>query len=356
MKFGKVLTASVAAAALTVGSFGGTAVAADKVKWKVPMGFKSTLPGLGTPMVFASKMIKEASGGDMQLKIFEPKKLVPPFAVMEAVSEGKVEAGFTWIGYDQGKIPALPLFAAAPFGMEPWEYTAWNYHGGGDKLLNDVYKNSGKNVHAILCGIMGPETAGWFRKPITSLDDYKGLKIRFAGLGGKVIEKLGASVTVLPGGEIFQNLEKGTIDASEFSMPAIDQLLGFHKVVKFNMFPGWHQTFTAMHLLVNEKKWNGLDKSQQAMINTACMAAVMYGLSEGEYLQGPVMAGFPEKGVTAQKIPVDVLKQLKKVTDEVMAEQAAANADFKKVYEHQNAFRAKYKAWKNLGYLPRDFD
>jgi TRAP-type mannitol/chloroaromatic compound transport system substrate-binding protein len=338
-----------------LGLFNSSALAAEKIRWKVPMGFSSKLPGLGTPLVYAADQIEKISKGDVQLQIYEPNKLIPAFEILDAVSKGKVKAGYTWIGYDEGKIPSLPLFAAVPFGMEPWEFTAWNYFSGGAELLNQVYANNRKNVHATLCGIMGPETAGWFREPIKSLDDFKGLKIRFAGIGGKVLSKLGASVTMLPGGELYAALEKGAIDATEFSMPAIDQLLGFHKVVKNNIFPGWHQSFTAMHLLINKNAWDGLNENQKALITTTCTAATMYGMSEGEAAQGKIIAGYKDKGVTAQKLPLPVLRKLKAVTDEVMAEIAAADADFKMVWESQKAFSEDYAYWKNMGYLPRDF-
>lgn len=341
--------------ALGLGLVTTSALAAKKVRWKVPIAFSSKLPGLGTNVAFASEQIKAITNGDMDLKVYEPNKLIPPFEILDAVSNGKVKAGYTWIGYDEGKIPSLPLFSAVPFGMEPWEFTAWTYFAGGDKMLDKIYQGSGKNVHAELCGIMGPETAGWFRFPIKSLDDFKGLKIRFAGLGGQVLSKLGASVTMLPGGELYAALEKGTIDATEFSMPAIDQLLGFHKVVKYNVFPGWHQSFTALHLIINKKAWDDLNTSQKAIVSTTCMAATLRGMSEGEAAQGDIIAGFPAKGVTAQKLPIPVLRELKRVTDEVLEENAVKDADFKMAWESQKAFSKNYSLWKNLGYLPRDF-
>ena len=352
--FKRALTA-MAVFALTYSIGSAPVFAAKKVRWKVPIAFSSKLPGLGTNVVYAAKQMEAISEGGMLLKIYEPNKLLPPFEILDAVSKGKVKAGYTWIGYDEGKIPSLPLFAAVPFGMEPWEFTAWNYFSGGADLLNKVYKNSGKNVHATLCGIIGPETAGWFRKPVNSLEDFKGLKIRFAGIGGKVLSKLGASVTMMPGGELYAALEKGAIDATEFSMPAIDQLLGFHKVVKYNIFPGWHQTFTALHLLINEGAWNKLEKSQQELVNTACMAATMRGISEGEAAQGKIIANFKNLGVKARKLPLNVLRKLKTITDEVLEEIAAKDADFKMVLENQKAFSADYAHWKSLGYLPRDF-
>ena len=344
---------AVLAAAFVAGAMTSPANAQEKVRWKVPIAFSSTLPALGDNAPWVADQLDKASGGNIQLKIEEPGKIVPPFQIMDAVKDKKVPAGYTWVGYDQGKIPATPLISAVPFGMEPWEFNAWWYYGGGQQLGEELY--APVNIHPILCGIIGPETAGWFKFEIVSLDDIKGLKIRFAGLGGKVLEKLGASVTMIPGGEIFQALEKGTIDASEFSLPEIDEKLGFYQVVKNNYFPGWHQPFTAEHLLVNKEVWDGLEDSSRALINLACQAGVTNALSKGEHNQGAVMAGFPAKGVTARKLPEPILRELEKVTQEVLMEEAANDAMFAKIWESQKAFREQYKLWKTFGYLPRDF-
>ncbi len=329
-------------------------LAVDKVRWRMPIAFPSNLPALGTPAQYAAEQLGLASGGNMQLRVYEPGKLVPAFDILAAVSDGKTEAGYTWIGYDQGKVAAVPLFAAVPFGLKPWAFMAWYYEGGGHDMLQEVYANKGFKVHAELCGIIGPETAGWYKAPLESLKDYEGLKIRFAGLGGKVIQKLGASVTMMPGGELFQALERGTIDATEFSLPVIDQSLGFDKVVKFNLFPGWHQPFTAQYMLVNKGEWDKLGGDGKALVRNVCMASVVKGLAESEYQQGAVIAGFAEKGVTAQKLPLEILTELKRITDEVLAEESANDADFKRVYESQQAFQKQYRLWEGLGYLPSE--
>lgn len=337
-----------AAALVAVG-----AQAADTVRWKVPNAFPSHLPALGENAQVAADMLSAISAGAIQFKIFEPGNLVPPLELTDAVQNGAIEAGYTWTGYDAGKIPSSPLFSARPFGLEPWEYTAWWYDGGGKALAEEIYGK--RNVVPILCGINGPETAGWFRKEINTMADLNGLKIRFAGLGGEVMQKAGASVTLLPGSEIFQALEKGAIDGTEFSMPAVDEKLGFYKVAKFNYFPGWHQTYTAFHLIVNKGKWDGFKEQTRAMFDAACTATTLRSLSRGEALQSPVIQGFVAKGVEARRVSDDMLKGLKKLTDEVMAAQAAADADFKKVYDSQNAFAKTYQTWKSLAYLPRDF-
>ncbi len=325
---------------------------AEKLRWKMPVAFSTNLPGLGSPAAWVANQLNISSSGSIKVKVYEPRKLVPPFEILQAVSDGKVGAGYTWIGYDQGKVPALPLFAAVPFGLKPPAFTGWYYFGGGHEMLQEVYAKKGFKVHAQLCGIIGPETAGWYKKPITSLKDYKGMKIRFAGLGGKVLEKLGASVTMIPGGELFQALEKGTIDATEFSMPAIDQVLGFDQLVKYNLFPGWHQTFTAQYMLINKTQWDKADKAQKALVESTCTAAVLRGLSEGEYLNGAVLSKLTKQGINVGKIPMSILKQLKKVTDEVLADEAAKDVDFKRVMESQKKFQKSYLIWDENAYLP----
>lgn len=327
---------------------------AQSVRWKVQTVFGTHLPALGDPIAQVAKQLKQASNGTVQFKIFEPGKIVPPFGISEAVKNKQIPAGLYLLGYDQGKIPASGLFSNVPFGMEPWEYASWWYDGEGKKLAQDLYAKH--NIHPVLCGVIGPETAGWFREEISSIEDFKGLKIRFAGLGGQVLQKAGASVTSMPSGEIFPALEKGAIDATEFSMPAIDQLLGFDKVAKNNYFPGWHQTFTANHLIINKEVWDDLDSANQSMIEMACTAGTLRALTRGESLQGAIVDGFKAKGVTARTLNDQLLQDLKGLTNDVMQEQAGKDADFKRVYESQQAFMQEYKSWKKLAYLPRDFE
>jgi len=324
-----------------------------RVRWRVPVVFQTTWPVLGDNPVYVSQMIKDASRGAFLLDIFEPNEIVPPFSITDAVREQKIEAGYTWLGYDQGKIPASALVGAVPFGMEPWEYSAWWFEGNGKNLTENLYKKH--NIHPIFCGMTGPETAGWFRKPIQSLEDLKGLKIRFAGLGGKVIEQLGASVTMLPGSEIFQALEKGAIDATEFALPIVDQQLGFDRVAKYNYYPGWHQPFTASHLIVNLTTWDSLDSNDQSLLELACTAGVIRNLSSSEGKQGAVVARFEETGALPRVLSLEILRELERVTKRVLEQEAERDKDFAVIYESQLEFRQNYSHWKSRAYLPRDF-
>ena len=183
----RTTTARLAATAIAIA---GTALAtlpqsafADNLRWKMPVAFSTNLPGLGTPAAWVAEQLTTASDGSIQVKVFEPGKLVPPFEILQSVSDGKVSAGYTWIGYDQGKVPAVPLFAAVPFGLKPWSYAGWYMYGGGHDMLQEVYKNKGFNVHAQFCGIIGPETAGWYKEPIKSLVLRGGTALR-AGYRG----------------------------------------------------------------------------------------------------------------------------------------------------------------------------
>jgi len=325
-----------------------------RIAWRMPVSFQSTMPVLGDNPIYVVEQIRRASHGELDIKIYEPGEIVPAFSITDAVRDGKVQLGYTWLGYDQGKVPASPLLGAVPFGMEPWEFAAWWYEAGGRELGQALYHKQGS--HILLCGMTGPETAGWFRKPVRSLDDIKGLKIRFAGLGGKVIERAGASVTMLPGGEIFQALEKGAIDATEFALPIVDQALGFNRIAPYNYYPGWHQPGTFSHLAVNLDVWNGLDDADRGLLETACTAGAMRNLAKSEATQGSIIAHFPDHGVTAETLPTDVLKELERITKEVMAEESARDPDFAAIYASQQAFRADYSYWKSRAYLPRDFE
>lgn len=344
-------TGVAVAAALTLATT--TAAATERVRWQVPLAFPSHLIGLTTPVKYLSENLRTISGGSIELRYYEPGELVPPFEIMQAVSSGRYPAGYTWVGYDQGTIPALPLYSGAPFNMEPPAYLAWYYQGEGKALLQEIYAS--RNIHPMLCSIIGPEGAGWFAKPIESLDDIDGLRIRFAGIGGRVLEELGASVTMIPGGELYQALERGTIDATEFSQPAIDKMLGLHQIIKNYIMPGWHQTLTTSHLLVNKDVWNKLKPETRALIEMGCEAATLKGFAESEFAQPTALREYQAEGVTAQTLPEDVLRELERVTNKVLDDIASKDAMFNRVLTSQREFMEHHSIWHGKGYLPRDF-
>ena len=327
--------------------------AREQVRWRVATAYGINLPVIGQTLPRLIADLQAVSAGNIQLELFEPGELVPVLEITESVKEAKIQAGFTWVGYDQGRIPASTLISAVPFGMEPSEFASWWYHGGGRALGEALYHEH--DVQPVLCAINGPETAGWFREPITSLDDFVGLKIRFAGLGGKVLQRIGASVTIIPGGETFQALEKGAIDATEFSLPIVDEMLGFGRVAKFNYFPGWHQPFSAGHFLVNLQIWNDLTQETRDLIDLACRASVTNSMAETGATQGEVIKNFAGQGITAGTLPTEILEALRDVTQEVLDEEAAKDEHFAKILASQRAFSETYGYWKRKGFLPRNF-
>ncbi len=347
----KSLLTSIAVAAALVAA---PAVAKDKLLLKTPVAFSTALPGLGTPIPRVAETVEIMSGGTLRMKVYEPGKLVPAFEILDAVSAGKINSGYTTAGYWAGKIPAAPLFSAVPFGPEAGEYMAWMFYGDGLTLYQRMYDEAGYNVHVLPCAVIAPETSGWFAKEINSPEDLKGLKMRFFGLGGKVMQKLGVATSLLPGGEIFPALEKGAIDATEFSMPAIDQRLGFHKVVKYNYFPGWHQQATVFELLINKDVWNEASEQHQAILTQACKASLADSFAEGEASQfDALQKNVADNGVQIRQWSPEMLAVFKETWDDVAAEEIANDPFFAEVYENMSTFRAGYDLWEANAFLPR---
>jgi len=320
---------------------------------KTTLNMASTYPGSLTQLGTLGKAIEEnidkMSGGELQVKFFEPGALVPALEVFDAVSNGSVDAAWSTPGYWQGKEPSLALFAAVPFGPDVREYTAWLFEGGGEKMMQDIYEPY--NIHSIICAVIAPEASGWFRKEINSVDDLKGLKMRFFGLGAKVMQRLGVDTQLLAGGDIYPALERGTIDATEFSQPAIDLNLGFYQIAKHYYFPGWHQQSTAFELMINKDRWDALTDQERAMINTACRANVANGMAEGEAIQVDALAELEEKGVTIHTWSPEILATLRETWNEVAKEEAANDEKFKEAWESLSTFRENYKRWGDVGYI-----
>jgi TRAP-type mannitol/chloroaromatic compound transport system substrate-binding protein len=351
-KIVKKLVASTAFLALL--SFVAGPVHAKKVLLKVPIAFATKLPGLGETIKWLGDRTETLSGGTVKIKVYEPKKLIAPFEILDAVATGKVNAGYATAGYWFGKMKAAALFSAVPFGPEAPEYLAWLYYGNGLKLYQEMYDDGGYNVKVHICGIIAPETSGWFKEPIKSASQLKGMKMRFFGLGGQVMQKLGVTTSLLPGGEIFPALEKGAIDASEFSMPAIDKLLGFYKLVKYNYYPGWHQQATVFELLINGDTWKGMDAQQQMVIEMGCRAATLHSLAFTEAIQFDQMTENVEKnGVKQMYWSNNMLATFNNAWMEVVEENRSTDPGFKKVWDDLAAFREGYDIWEAHAFLPR---
>ncbi len=328
---------------------GAPAWAFDKLNWDMQSTYASSLTQLGTLGKVISERLDKISDGQVKVTFQEPGAIVPALEAFDAVSSGAIQAAWSTPGYWTGKDTAFALFAAVPFGPSAGEYYAWIKYGGGKELYDALYEPY--NIKPLVCAVIAPEASGWFKKEIKSVDDLKGLKMRFFGLGAKVMEKMGVSTQLLAGGDIFPALELGTIDATEFSMPAIDQKLGFYQVAKHYYFPGWHQQSTFFELIINKDEWDALGDDTKALFETVCEANVAYGLAEGEAIQFKALADLKKEGVTIHKWDPEILDALNAAWLEVAAEETAKNENFAKVWDSLSTFRKNYKTWKDIGYL-----
>ena len=345
----------VCAAAAAIGlaallGFADDAEAQKRVRWKMQSAFGGQLPHLGTSGVRFSKNVSRLSAGKFEIKFYEPGALVPALECFDAAAAGSVEACWTTPGYHTGKYPALAFFTAVPFGPQFGEFMAWKWFGGGQELRAEIYAKHNLIAFDNFC--IGPETSGWFRNKLTSLDDLKGLKMRFFGLGAKVMQKMGVSTQLLAGADIYPALERGVIDATEFSMPTIDIKLGFYQIAKNNYYPGWHQQVSCSEILINKGKFDELPDEYKAMVEIAAGESITHTYAETEAKNFEAMAEMLSKyGVTNQRWDDSVLKALETAWLEVVKEESAKDPLFKKVADSYFSFREKYKKWGEAQYL-----
>ena len=319
--------------------------AQKRVNWKMQSAFGSNLPHLGDSGVRFEKVVSEMTDGRLNIKFHEPGALVPALECFDAVAKGSVDACWTTPGYHAGKFPAASFFTSVPFGPGFGEYLAWKKFGGGNQLRDELYAENGLVGFDSFC--IGPETSGWFKNEIKGgVDSLKGLKMRFFGLGATVMQKLGVSTQLLAGADIYPALEKGVIDATEFSMPTIDIKLGFYQIAKHNYFPGWHQQTSCSEMLINKKEFEALPKNYKKIIEIALGESVQHVFAETEAKNPAAMLEMKEKyGVTNHRWTDADLAKFEAAWFEVLKEESAKDALFKKVADSYLAFRATYKLW-----------
>jgi TRAP-type mannitol/chloroaromatic compound transport system substrate-binding protein len=342
-----------AAGALAVAgafAFGNVQAQQPKVNWRMQSAFGSQLTHLGTSAVRFVKDIEDMTDGNFVIKFGEPGALVPVLECFDAASKGSVDACWSPAGNYAGKYAALSFFTSVPFGPGFGEFMAWKKFGNGDKLRDEIYAKH--DLVAFDALAIGPETSGWFRKEITSLNQMKGLKMRFFGLGAKVMQKLGVSTQMLAAGDIFPALERGVIDATEFSMPAMDIKLGFHQVAKFNYFPGWHQQTSITEIMMNKKAYDALPKSYKKIIEVAAGNQLQYTFAESEATQFGVMAEMQSKHkVQIKRWKDSELAAYEKAWMDVIAEESAKDPLFKRVADDYLEFRKKYALWGDAQFM-----
>ncbi len=324
--------------------FTGTGLfAAGPAVLEVHSTFPRDLAFQGESVHRLNETLQEISSGELKLEIFGAGEIVPALEVFDAVSANAVAAGWDWIGYWANKVPVTGIIGSMPFGPPPDVYIAWLYAGGGRGILQKAYDKH--DLWAIPCHMTLQEAGGWFNKEINSIEDFRGLKMRISGLGGKILNRVGASTQLIPGGEVYLALERGRIEATEYALPEIDDALGFSRIARYYYFPGWHQPTSLNTLVINRSVWEEYTQQEQLMFETACRVNFLWSYTNGAVRQPDFLSKFEEQGVQIRRFSDEVLDALRDASRTVLEEEAAKDPYFREAYDSIRAFSAKVNRW-----------
>jgi len=324
---------------------GGTNInRAKKVTLKLATSWPAHFPIMGTGVDTFAKRCNELSGGTLEIKVFAKNILVPAMQVFDATSAAQIDAFHSGVYYWKGKNLSFSIFGGMPLGLTSEEMITWLKFGGGYELWRELYSKF--NLYPLIGGTTGPQMGGWFKKEINSLDDLKGLKMRIPGLGGEVMKKLGVNPVLLPAGEIYTALERGTIDATEWVGPALDSMMGFAKVAPF-YYTGWHEPGSILEITFNKIRWEKLSDEHRAIITAASEEMTGNMLQEFRYKNAKALQELPGN-VQIRTFPKDMMDAAKAALKEVLAEQSSQSEDFKRVLESYEAFVKLNKPWDDI--------
>jgi TRAP-type mannitol/chloroaromatic compound transport system substrate-binding protein len=316
---------TLAAGASTLPALATPALGQSVIKWRMVTSWPKNLPGPGVTAQRLADRIEAMSGGRLQIKLHAAGEIVPGLGVFDAIANDTVQMGHTAPLFWSSKFPAAPLFTAGPFGLTPLEHIAWINHGGGQALWDKLYEPFG--VKPFMAGNTGYQMGGWYKKPLQTLSDISGLKIRMPGLGGAVMTKLGAATINLAPSEIFQSLKSGVIDATEFLGPFSDAAMGFHHVTKNYYSPGFHEPNGTGEALISRTAWSELPTDLQQIVAAACAAENINSLGEAEWNNAASLKNLIDnEGVVVRDYPADIIEAAKSATIEVMQELAGTDA------------------------------
>ena len=319
-----------------------------KYKWKMTTTWSPNMPVLGEGCNLLSKWIYKMSGGRLDIKVYGGGELVPSLECFDAVSNGAVEMGSGASYYWAGKIPAAQFFSSVPFGMNSQQMNSWIISGGGHELYKEIYEPFGLLPFA--GGNTSIQMGGWFNKEINSISDLKGLKMRIPGFGGKVLSKSGGTAVTVAGAEIYTNLERGVIDATEWIGPYHDYLMGFYQVAKYYYYPGWHEPGGVLEITVNKEKFYQLPSDLQEIVVKGIESLNMWMQCEFDSKNSTYLNKLiKEENVELRKFPKDVLSSFKEKSKEVINELIENDPKSRKIYDAYEKFRISFKDWANVG-------
>ncbi|MCL4859589.1 MAG: TRAP transporter substrate-binding protein [Caldilineaceae bacterium] len=317
------------------------------LNWDMPTSWPVALDTIfGTAQIFAER-VAALTGGKFQISPRAAGEVAPGLEVLNVVEEGAFPIGHTASYYFVGKSPVTAFGTTLPFGLNAQQQNAWMYDGGGLALMQDAYARL-FNVIQFPAGNTGVQMGGWFRKEINTVADLQGLKMRIPGLGGQVMSRLGVTVQSLPGGEIFQALQTGAIDAAEWVGPYDDEKLGLHKAAQFYYYPGWWEPGPSLEVQINLDEWNKLPELYQQAIQTAAAESNLVMLSRYEARNHQALHRLLSEGVQLRGYSEEILSAAEAIAFELYDELAANNADFKTIYDEWKVFRDGIFAWNNI--------
>lgn len=323
------------------------AAGGTKVEWKLVTSWPKNLPGPGVSAQRIADQVARLSGGAFQIHLYAAGELVPALGVFDAVSAGTADMAHTASFFWQGKMPASVYFTAIPFGLLPHEHISWIEQGGGQALWDELYAPFG--VKPVMAGNTGVQMGGWYKEPIHSLDDLRGLKIRMPGLGGEIMRRLGAAPVGLPPGELFQALSSGVLDATEFLGPWSDRAMGFHKVAKYYYTPGFHEPNGTGEALFNQAALDALPDDLRAILLEACRAENGRALAESDWQNAGSLKLLQDKdGVSVLPYPDAVMAALRKTAETVLAEFAESDPMAVRIFNSFQAARARLSPWSDV--------
>ena len=317
-----------------------------QLNWRMPVSWPKSLDTLYGGAEQFARYVSELTDGRFQIRPVLGDERIPALEVTEAVSTGAVEACHTAPYYMWAKDPTFAFGCAVPFGLNGRMQSAWWLEGGGDGLMNAFYAKY--NIYGLLAGNTMAQMGGWFRKEINTIDDLKGVKMRIGGFAAAVISKLGVLPQQMAGTDIYQALEKGTIDAAEWVGPHDDEKLGLQKVAKYYYYPGWWEGGAMIHVQINKQKWESLPKGYQTILKAAAAQAHNAMIARYDALNPVALKKLFANGTQLRPFSELILDACFKAANEVYAEISAKNEDFKKHWESVKAFRADQYLWLQL--------
>jgi TRAP-type mannitol/chloroaromatic compound transport system substrate-binding protein len=327
-----------------------TAPSVVKAQGPITMRWQSTWPSKDIFHEYAldfGKRVNDMTGGDLKIEVLPAGAVVPAFQLLDAVSKGVLDGGHGVLVYHYGKQQALALWGSGPgYAMDANMLLAWHKYGGGKELLNEIFTSIGANVVSFPYAPMPTQPLGWYKKPITKVDDFKGLKFRTVGISIDVFTGMGAAVNALPGGEIVAAMDRGLIEAAEFNNATSDRLLGFADVSKVCMLQSYHQNAEQLEISFNKTKFDSLPPKLKAQIETAVEAASqdMSWKAIDRYSKDYIELQTKDN-VKFYKTPDAILKRQLEIFDEVAKKKAGENPIFKKIAESQLAFAKRAVQW-----------